>query len=224
MPSILIVDDDPHIREVIRFALEDAAMTCAEAPNGQRALVEIDRHCPDLVVLDVGMPEMDGFATCRAIRARSTIPVLFLTARDDEIDRVLGFEMGADDYVSKPFSPRELALRIRAILSRGRTPPQARQHGDLAMDPDRHLCRIGAATIDLTGTEFALLFALIQTPDRIRSRDALVRAVHGEHTQVSDRTVDSHIRNIRAKAARAGLTEIIVTVHGIGVKLGPCRV
>lgn len=116
--EILIVDDDAHIRDVIRFALEDVGMMVREASNGQIALREVASRTPDIVVLDIGMPELDGFETCKVLRRSHQMPILFLTARDDEIDRVLGFELGADDYVAKPFSPRELVLRIRAILAR----------------------------------------------------------------------------------------------------------
>lgn len=225
MPHVLVVDDDPHIRQVITIALEDAGMDVTEAPNGQRAVQEAKRLAPDLVVLDIGMPEMDGFDACRAIRRQSDVPLLFLTARGEEINRVVGFEIGADDYVVKPFSPRELVLRIRAILSRGRTGAQsdALAHGDLQMEKASHTCRIGGTAINLTGTEFAILRALLAAPERVLSRDALIRAAYGDNNQLSDRTVDSHIRNIRAKASEAGCNDVIETVHGVGLKLGSCR-
>ena len=181
---------------------------------------------PDLVVLDVGMPEMDGFETCKVIRKSSDMPILFLTARDDEIDRVLGFELGGDDYVSKPFSPRELVLRIRAILSRhqgAQRPPERLTHGDLWMDPDSHSARLGDEALKLTGIEFGLLAALAKAPERVLSRQQLIEAVYGNNTHLSGRTVDSHIRNIRAKAAILGYDEVVETVHGVGIKLGACQ-
>lgn len=221
---VLIVDDDASIRQIVRFALEDAGLRASEAANGRDALRAFAQAEPDLVVLDIGMPVMDGFQTCREIRARSAAPVLFLTARNDEIDRVLSFELGADDHVAKPFSPRELMLRIRAILRRGSGAAQRTlRFGDMAMTPERHLCRLGGQELQLTGTEFAVLKALLQAPERLRSRAALIDLVYGAGSQVSDRTLDSHLRNIRQKARAAGYESVIDTVHGVGVKLGTCR-
>lgn len=223
--QVLVVDDDPHIRDVIRIALEDAGMDVTPVANGQQAVTEVDRLSPDIVIMDVGMPEMNGFDACRAIRTRSAVPLLFLTARDDEIDRVLGFELGADDYVTKPFSPRELVLRTRAILARAdgqMTQDGPLSHGDLSLDRGQHVCRLGASTVDLTGTEFQILATLVERPGRVFSRDQLIRRVYGENTLLSGRTVDSHIRNIRQKASADGYGDVIATVHGVGVKLGSC--
>ena len=224
-PRILIIDDDPHIREVIRIALESQGMRILEAANGRGALTVLARSRADLVVLDIGMPEMDGFAVCRAIRAGSDVPVLFLTAQDEEVDRLLGFELGADDFVGKPFSARELTLRIRAILARGRPGPEAAlTHGALTLVPARHEARIGAAPLRLTATEFALLAALLRHPGQLFDRNRLIDAVYGGHAHLSGRTVDSHLRNIRAKAAALGCGTVVETVHGVGVRLGPCLV
>ncbi|MGF1553441.1 MAG: response regulator [Paracoccaceae bacterium] len=224
---VLIVDDDDAIREVVRFALEDAGFRASECASGAGALGLLGRARVDLVVLDVGMPGIDGFETCREIRRRSDVPVVFLTARDDEVDRVVGFELGADDHVAKPFSPRELVLRVRAILRRhaGAGADEARSlaHGDLAMHPDRHLCTLGAETVALTGVEFAVLLALLRAPGRVRPRGALADLVWGSNSQVSGRTIDSHLRNIRQKARAAGYADVVETVHGVGVKLGRCR-
>ncbi len=221
---VLIVDDDPHIRDVIRMALEGAGMRTAEAANGQLALMVLARDPFDLVVLDIGMPQMDGFETCKAIRATSAVPVLFLTARDDEIDRVLGFQLGADDFVPKPFSPRELVLRIKAILSRGKAQkPQALGHGALKMTPGAHGCSLNGQDLGLTGTEFGLLKCLLQRPDQVFSRNQLIDALYGANSYMSGRTLDSHIRNIRAKAAQAGCDDVVATVHGVGFKLGACN-
>lgn len=222
---VLVVDDDPHIREIITISLEDAGMTVTEVENGQRAVTEVSRLAPDMVIMDVGMPELDGFDACRAIRRHSAVPLLFLTARDEEVNRVVGFELGADDYVCKPFSPRELVLRVRAILDRAKGPSQDAgiSAGDLAMEPMRHLCTIGGTPLDLTGTEFSILRAFLDARDRIMSRDQLIRSVYGDNNRMSDRTIDSHIRNIRQKAAQLGYADVITTVHGVGLKLGSCR-
>ncbi|SMX46562.1 response regulator transcription factor [Actibacterium lipolyticum] len=220
---ILIADDDPHIRDIIRIALESAGNTVVEVSNGQAALTELGRTEVDLVVLDIGMPHMDGFDCCQAIRAKSNVPILFLTARDDEIDRVLGFQLGADDFVAKPFSPRELVLRIKAILSRGKPDPaRALKHGALKIESEGHLATLGGEEMALTAREFALLAYLATHAAQVHSRNQLIDALYGGNTDMSGRTLDSHIRNIRAKAAKLGCDEVIVTVHGVGVKLGGC--
>ncbi|MEM6971619.1 MAG: response regulator transcription factor [Pseudomonadota bacterium] len=222
---ILIVDDDPAIREVVRFALEDAGLRVSESADGTTALRVIAQESIDLVILDIGMPGLDGFQTCRAIREKTALPVIFLTARDDEIDRVLAFELGGDDHVSKPFSPRELVLRVRAILRRqagGGDTAESVTHGDLVMVPERHHCTLGGEPVALTGVEFSLLLALLRAPGRVRSRSALADLVWGAGSQVAGRTIDSHLRNIRQKARGAGSETVIETVHGVGVKLGPC--
>jgi two-component system OmpR family response regulator len=220
---ILIVDDDPHIRDVVRIAAEAAGYATIEAANGQAAVTHIGREAIDLVVLDIGMPQMDGFECCKQIRTKSSVPVLFLTAQDDEVDRVLGFQLGADDFVSKPFSPRELVLRIKAILARGK-PQQdtAQRHGALEMDNARHRCRIGGDDLALTATEFSLLASLLAHPEQVHDRNQLIDQIYGPNNTLSGRTVDSHVRNIRNKAAEFGCHDIIVTVHGVGVKLGAC--
>lgn len=222
-PNILIVDDDPHIRDVIRIALETQGMRSVEASTGRAALAEVTRHSVDLIVLDIGMPQMDGFEVCKAIRKNSQVPILFLTARNEEVERILGFELGADDFVGKPFSPRELLLRIKAILARGKpATTQALEHGLLRVAPDRHQAWIGEAELQLTGTEFSLLLVLIRHKGQVFDRNRLIDAAYGGHAQLSGRTVDSHIRNIRAKASELGCGDIIETVHGVGVRLGSC--
>lgn len=219
---ILIVDDDPNIRDVVRIAAEGAGFATLEAANGQLALTHIGREAVDLVVLDVGMPLMDGFECCTQIRATSDVPVLFLTAQDDEVDRVLGFRLGADDFVSKPFSPRELILRIKAILARGKPHPKQSLHGALEMDMDRHLCLMNGTEMSLTATEFTLLAKLLTQPARVHDRNDLIDQIYGANNSLSGRTIDSHVRNIRAKAAALGCNDVIDTVHGVGVRLGAC--
>ncbi|MCT4559240.1 MAG: response regulator transcription factor [Pelagimonas sp.] len=224
---ILIVDDDPNIRDVIGFAVEKAGYTPFFAQDGLNALQVAQADMPDLVVLDIGLPEMDGLEVCRELRKSSEVPILFLTARDDEIDRIIGLEMGGDDYVTKPFSPRELVARIKVILKRSQPSaprsPRETAHGDLVLDTDRHRCLFGGQEIALTASEFTLLTALLERPENVLSRQALVDAVYGYNTHVSDRTIDSHIRNIRGKLAKAGCTDSIVTVHGVGLRMGSCR-
>lgn len=221
--KILLVDDDPRLRELVRLALERAGFAVITAADGSRALIHAAREAPDLIVLDVGLPEIDGFEICRRIRARSSVPILFLTARDDEIDRILGLELGADDYVTKPFSPRELVARVRAILKRstGGAAPEVLRHGALALDRTAHSCRVQGAEVALTATEFSLLAELVLQPARLHSRAQLVVAIWGAASPVSDRTLDSHLRNLRRKLAEAGCPEAIETVHGVGMRLAP---
>ncbi|WP_415401322.1 response regulator transcription factor [Tateyamaria sp. SN3-11] len=220
---LLIVDDDPHIRSVLRIGLQQAGYTVSEAGDGAEGLAKAQTGRFDLIVLDIGLPEMDGLAVCRALRTTQQTPVLFLTARQDEIDRVLGFEMGGDDYVTKPFSPRELAARVAAILKRtkGQAAPTLTR-GILRVDPARHLCEVSGTPVTLTAREMEILAQLMAQPDRISARPALTDALYGAHGGVSDRTVDSHLRNLRAKLADAGCADAIETVHGIGIRMGPC--
>jgi len=224
---ILVADDDPHIREVICFALEKAGMVTEAASDGAATLRQFERKTPDLVVLDIGMPEMDGLEVCRQLRRKSNVPILFLSARDEEIDRVLGLELGGDDYVTKPFSPRELVARVNTILRRAR-PMQddetagSLHHGGLTLDPHRRSATFGGHEVDLTTIEFAIVKTLLARPSHALSRSQLMDASHAANIHVSDRTIDSHIRNIRAKFAANGCSDVIETVHGFGFRLGRC--
>lgn len=222
--QILIADDDPAIRDVLRIALSKADFGVVEAGDGLAALSAFHQSDPSLIVLDIGMPEMDGLEVCRQIRRTSTVPILFLTAQGDEIDRIVGLELGADDYVSKPFSPREVTARIRAILKRTAVPARSAglQRGVLRIDPDRHLCHVGDEPVQLTAREMELITHLMKRPDHVLSRPQLVDAVYGVNIHVSDRTMDSHLRNLRAKLADHGVPDAIETVHGVGVRMGPC--
>ncbi|MBY5568584.1 response regulator transcription factor [Rhizobium leguminosarum] len=223
---ILVVDDEPHIRDVICFALERAGLASMAARNGTEAMTAFRRGNIDLIILDIGMPDMDGLEVCRQIRKTSALPILFLSARDEEIDRVLGFEIGGDDYVTKPFSPRELVARVKAILKRSSNEvgPDRRHAtlvaGELSLDRRGRTVTFGESTIAMTALEFAILDALLSRPDMVFSREQLMEAAYGAGTYVADRTIDSHIRNIRAKFLAAGGSAIIATVHGIGFKLG----
>ena len=220
--KILLVDDDPRLRELVRIALERAGWQVVTAADGQEALLHASREAPDFIVLDIGLPELDGFEVCRRIRQRSEVPILFLTARDDEVDCVLGLELGADDYVTKPFSPRELVARIRTITKRSQKaqiPSAALTHGDLCLDPQAHRCQINGQEISLTAREQGILLLLLQDPTRIRSRAELITQIWGAGSQVSDRTLDSHLRNLRAKLEQAGGGNLIETVHAVGIRL-----
>jgi two-component system OmpR family response regulator len=226
--SILVVDDDPHIRDVVRFAFEKSGMAISIAQDGKEALARFDRNVHDLIVLDIGMPEMDGLEVCRQIRKTSDTPILFLSARDEEIDRILGLEIGGDDYVTKPFSPRELVARVNAILRRARAAPapagaKTLSHGGLAIDPDSRTASFQDTPVALTALEFAILRTLLARSGFVFTRELILDAAYAGNIHVADRTIDSHIRNIRAKMAAAGCESVIETVHGVGFKLGRCE-
>ncbi|WP_137151658.1 response regulator transcription factor [Devosia sp. FKR38] len=220
---ILVVDDEPHIRDVISFALQRAGMQVIPARDGAEALIAWRRHAPDLIVLDIGLPERDGLDVCRTIRKTSEVPILFLSARDEDVDRIIGLEIGGDDYVSKPFSPRELVARVKAILKRSAhgapTASDTLVSGALRLDRTAHAVTWAEAAIPLTALEFAVLSALVGRPDMVFSRAQLIATAYGGSIHVADRTVDSHVRNIRAKFVAAGCPRIITTVHGVGFRL-----
>ena len=225
---ILIVDDDLHIREVIRVALRKAGMTVNEARDGREALTRFSADRPDLIILDIGMPELDGLDVCREVRKSSDVPILFLSARDDEIDRVLGLEIGGDDYVTKPFSPRELVARVNVILRRVARGPEPREapvlsQGRLSVDPEQHIAEFAGTPLRLTAIEFGILRAFLTRPTLVFSREQIMNAAYQLNIQVSDRTIDSHIRNIRAKLSSVGCDSAIDTVHGVGFRLGRCE-
>jgi two-component system OmpR family response regulator len=224
MPTVLIADDDPSIREVVRLALERAGFVTKEAADGLAAL-QAARSGVDAVVLDVLLPELDGIAVCRALRQGSGVPVLFLSSRDEEVDRVVGLEVGGDDYLTKPFSARELVARVRALLRR---PPLAAteravlRHGALALDPEALTVSWNGAAVVLTATELGILRTLLGRPGRVFSRDELMDRAYATERVVSDRTIDSHVRRVRAKFAAVG-ADPIETLPGFGYRLGPCR-
>ncbi len=239
MPRILVADDDPHLREVVAFALTKAGFDVSEVSDGRAAVSVVAEGSAlpiDLVVLDIVMPEMDGIEACRRIRARSRVPIVFLSSRDEEFDRVLGLELGADDYLTKPFSPRELVARVRAVLRRAGPPtaaasappspetpaPTALILGPIRLDPVEHRVTVegaaGVVELPFTVTEFALLQALMARPGKVYTRDELTDAAYGERYHLSDRTLDSHIRRIRAHFRDAGL-DPVETVHGLGYRL-----
>jgi two-component system OmpR family response regulator len=227
--TILIVDDDPHIRQLLAFAIGKSGLTTIEAGDGEAALEMVAAHEPDLVVLDINMPRMDGLEVCRRIRAQGDLPILFLSSRDDEIDRVLGIELGADDYVVKPFSPREVAARVTAILRRSALRPREEiepmgqlAHGKLSLDPEGWRARWAGVEVQMTVTEFSILRTLAAMPGKVFTRDAIIDRLHGPGFAVTDRTIDSHVRNIRSKFAAIGGTDVVETRAGVGYQLGAC--
>lgn len=227
MARILIVDDDPAIRDVVRFALARAGFETVEAENGRVALDLFAKVPPDLIVLDVALPELDGTELCRQIRRDSTVPIVFLSSRDEEIDRVLGLEIGGDDYLVKPFSPRELVARIKAVLRRGiavQTVADAKvlSHGALMLDLDAVRASWNGRDVALTATEFGILRTLMTRPGKVYTRDSLMDGAYAVEKVVSDRTIDSHVRRLRAKFEAIGAAPI-ETLHGIGYKLSSCR-
>mgnify|MGYP001809652077 CR=1 FL=1 len=235
MASILLIDDDAHIRDIVRFALTREGFAVTEAADGRQGLDMAQTTAPDLILLDIMMPEMDGTEVCRRLRRDGRVPIIFLSSRDDEIDRVLGLELGGDDYVTKPFSPRELVARVKAVLRRAAPPehpppaapsppppPAEIRHNRLRLDLDGFRAFWDTAEVVLTVTEFALLRTLAERPGRVMTRDALMDGAYALNHYVSDRTVDSHIRRVRAKFHAAGGTPV-ETVHGLGYKLAECR-
>ena len=227
--TILVVDDDPHVREVVTFALEKAGMKTVSAQDGAEALRMVGTDAPSLIVLDVNMPEMDGLEVCKQVRKSSQIPILFLSSRDDEIDRIIGLEIGGDDYVTKPFSPRELVARVNVILKRmspqisvDQDNPAQLSFGSVTLDAEQYRIAFAGKSILLTSTEFAMLQGLLRHPGKVFDRDRLMDIAYDDNIHVSDRTIDSHIRNIRQKFQAAGCASIIETVHGVGYKLGLC--
>lgn len=233
MKNVLIVDDDANIREVVRFALEKSGFKVRQAENGVDALAAFAQAKPDLIVLDILMPEMDGTEVCKAIRRDSRVPIVFLTSMDEEADRIIGLELGGDDYVSKPFSPRELVARVKAVLRRTEgqadrvqpAPPDAKPalaHGRLALDPNTFEVTFGGKPVTLTATEFHLVAGLLAYPGKVYNRDELMQKAYDENIVVTDRTIDTHVRRIRKKFAEVG-ADPVETVHGLGYKIGPCK-
>jgi DNA-binding response OmpR family regulator len=230
---ILIVDDEPPIIDVLEYNLKKANYEVIVARDGQEALEKARRQRPDLVILDLMLPKLDGLEVCRALRREGDLPIIMLTARDEEVDRVVGLELGADDYVVKPFSVRELVARVKTVLRRTGPKPLDRglgtepeavsevlQVGDLQLDTDRHEAHLGQIELELTSLEFDLLRVLIAHADRVLTREQLLNRVWGYDYYGDTRTVDTAIKRLRAKLRRlAPDKEFIVTVRGVGYKL-----
>ena len=225
--TILIVEDEPSIAEVVSLYLKRAGYQVAVAPNGQAALDSLGRRLPDLVVLDIMLPQVDGFSIARWLRDRSDVPIIMLTARREEVDRIAGLELGADDYVVKPFSPQELVSRVRAVLRRTRggaaqdaEAPLA--FADLRIDPRTRLVTLGDGEIALTAKEFELLYWLARHPRQVFTRDQLLEAVWGQSKYIDASTVTVHIRRLREKIERDPASPThLQTVWGVGYKFEP---
>ena len=225
--KILIVDDEKSIRNLVRSYLEADDFAVLEAQDGNEAVTAVRDHAPDLVVLDVGMPGLDGIEALREIRTFSEVYIVMLTARSEEVDKLIGLSVGADDYLTKPFSPRELVARIKAVLRRQRGSTRAGKNelldfSDLTIDTARRLVTVGGEALELTTLEFDLLGALARQPGRVFSRRQLIEAIWGWDYFGDERVVDVHIRNLRkALGDDAGESRYIGTVRGVGYKFIP---
>jgi len=222
MPKkILVIDDEPKIVEICHDYLKASGFEVISASDGIQGLNLARREKPDLIVLDLMMPGMDGLDVCRNLRREGNIPIIMLTARVDESDKLVGLELGADDYITKPFSPRELVARVRVVLRRsgGDTISEVIRVGEVSIDRTRYEAVLPEKTILLTPTEFEILTTLMRQPGRIFSRAQLLTAVHGIAFESYERAIDSHIRNLRRKLETAsGEARYIITVHGVGYK------
>ncbi|MGE5591931.1 MAG: response regulator [Bacillota bacterium] len=224
---VLVVDDEPALVELVAFNLRKAGFDVNTAADGAAALEAVRAWDPQLVVLDLMLPGLDGFEVCRELRKWSAVPVLMLTARKEEVDRVVGLEIGADDYLTKPFSPRELVARVRALLRRVRLDRESGgggvlESGPLRIDLERHEVAVEGRPVDLTPTEFRLLSQLAQHPGRVYSREDLLRVIWGEDFFGDERTVDVHVRHLREKVEPdPARPQLILTVRGVGYRFSP---
>ena len=225
MKHILVVDDEPRIAEIARDYLERAGFRVTTAANGADAISLARTRHPDLIVLDLGLPLVDGLDVTRSLRKESNVPIIMLTARVDESDKLIGLELGADDYVTKPFSPKELVARVRAVfrridaaLGRGDVKDVIRA-ADVSLDKRKMQAMVGKRAIELTTTEFELLATLASQPGRVFTRAQLLDAIRGEKVDSFDRAIDAHIKNVRRKLeADPRNPRYVLTVHGIGYK------
>jgi DNA-binding response OmpR family regulator len=222
--TVLVVEDEMKIARLVRDYLEHAGFEVVVAADGDAALASARGRKPDLVVLDLGLPRRDGLDVIRELRRTSSVPVVVLTARGDEADRIVGLELGADDYVVKPFSPKELVARVRAVLRRTASAvvggPEVLRAADVEVDVPRMRVKVGGRPVDLTPTEFHLLTALIREPGRVFTRGQLLDAVHGVAIESYERAIDAHVKNIRRKieAVPGGRPRYVLTVHGVGYR------
>lgn len=227
MPTIALVDDDENILASLRIFFEQEGYQVRTYHDGATALAAMSEQPPDVAVLDIKMPRMDGIELLRRLRQSANTPVIFLTSKDDEMDEVVGFNVGADDYITKPFSQRLLAERVKAVLRRVRAPGAAPEPGDkksmargeLSLDPNRHACTWKGDQVRLTVTEFLILQALAQRPGYVKSRDQLMDAAYDDQVYVDDRTIDSHIKRLRKKFREVdGEFDAIETLYGVGYR------
>ena len=222
MKTILVVDDEPKIVELARDYLEHAGFAVVSAFDGSEALTRARTDAPDLIVLDLGLPKLDGLDVARALRRDSNVPIVILSGRSDETDKLVGLELGADDYVTKPFSPKELVARVRAVLRRIERPAPASdiiRASDVTLDVPRMRVRAGDRDVELTATEFQLLAALAREPGRVFTRSQLLDAVHGVAFESYERAIDAHVKNIRKKLEPTpSRPRFLLTVHGVGYR------
>jgi len=227
MKTVLVVDDEPKILQLARDYLEHAGFKVASASDGREALAAFRSSAPDLIVLDLGLPFVDGLDVARAVRKTSNVPIVMLTGRADESDRISGLELGADDYVPKPFSPKELVARVRAVLRRSemaQAPAELVHAGDVTLDVPRLAVKVKDRAVDLTPTEFQLVLALARAPGRVFTRAQLLDVVHGVAFESYERAIDAHVKNIRRKLEpdpRA--PRYLLTVHGVGYRFADER-
>jgi DNA-binding response OmpR family regulator len=225
--TILVVDDEPRIVDLARDYLEHAGFRVIAASDGTSALESARRDRPDLVVLDLGLPGRDGLDVTKALRAEGSIPIVMVTARDDELDKLLGLELGADDYLTKPFSPRELVARVKAVLRRTDRPVEASdviRVGELTLDMPRMRTEVDGRNVELTPTEFTLLATLARQPGRIFTRSQLLDALHGVAFESYERAIDSHVKNLRRKIEPdPRQPRYVLTVYGVGYRLADDR-
>jgi len=228
MTCVLLVEDEPAIADILIYALETECFQVVHVLTGADALAAAAQKSFDFAILDIGLPDMTGLDVCRRLRETTSIPVLFLTARDGEMDRILGLELGGDDYVTKPFSPREIVARVRAILRRGQSlavesqlPPIPGQGHVLVHDPSAMRIRCHGEALDLTAHEYKLLLVLLDKPGRVFTRDQLLEHAWQDPGAVTDRTVDAHVKSIRAKlrGVQTGAENLIQTRRGLGYSL-----
>jgi DNA-binding response OmpR family regulator len=225
--TILVVDDEPRIVELARDYLEHAGFRVITASDGRAALDSARRDRPDLVVLDLGLPGLDGLDVTRELRKDGSLPIVMVTARDDELDKLLGLELGADDYLTKPFSPRELVARVKAVLRRADRPVDAAdliRVGELQLDVPRMRTEVAGRSVELTPTEFTLLATLARQPGRIFTRSQLLDALHGVAFESYERAIDSHIKNLRRKVEPdPRQPRYVLTVYGVGYRVADDR-
>jgi DNA-binding response OmpR family regulator len=223
MTHVLVVDDEPAIVDIVRDYLVDAGYRVSSARSGEDALRLVRSVVPDLIVLDLGLPGVDGLDAARQIRQSSSVPIIVLTARGDEADRVVGLELGADDYVVKPFSPRELLARVRAVLRRTAVPADAGRPmvvGGLTVDPMQRTLEVDGRPVELTATEFDLLTRMAAAPGRVFTRGQLLETIHGVALDAGARAIDTHVKNLRRKIEpEPHRPARLLTVHGVGYRL-----
>jgi DNA-binding response OmpR family regulator len=223
--TVLVVEDESSIASFVSLYLKNAGYGVKTAANGTDALAEVAAATPDLIVLDLMLPDIDGIEVCKRVRQRSDVPILMLTARDEDVDKIIGLEVGADDYLTKPFNPRELVARVKSVLRRAtpdRRLPEAEviRHGDLSVDAGRREVRVGDEEVQLAPKEFDLLWELLDHRGLVLTRDQLLERVWGYTFAGDTRTVDVHVRQLRRKLGDASP---IVTVWGVGYKVSPAR-